>query len=66
MKLKNERELEVTREKLRLLEDRYNASKHEDQGDNRVRELSQMTLRRLINQLKEEIVRYESRTPRST
>jgi hypothetical protein len=61
MSLQNQRELNVTREKLRLLEARYQASQLEVGGDIHVRELSQMSLKRLINQLKEEIARFESR-----
>ena len=61
MKLRSHRELESTREKLRLLEDRHAASQHEQGGDQHVRELSTRSLKRLINQLKEEIARFESR-----
>ncbi|MDA0831741.1 MAG: hypothetical protein O2955_07830 [Planctomycetota bacterium] len=63
MSLRNQRELDATREKLRRLEERYAAHKVEDQGDEHVRELSQRSLKRLINQLKEEIARYDSRSP---
>ncbi|MEX0728549.1 MAG: hypothetical protein WEB58_18195 [Planctomycetaceae bacterium] len=63
MSLQSQRELEATREKLRLLEERYEANKREDRGDEHVRELSTRSLKRLINQLKEEIARYESRSP---
>ena len=62
MSLQSQRELEVTREKLRLLEERYEANKLEDHGDDHVRELSTISLKRLINQLKEEIARFESRS----
>lgn len=61
MSLKNERELEATREKLKLLEERYDANLREKVGDQHVRELSMRSLKRLINQLKEEIARFESR-----
>ena len=61
MSLQSRRELEVTREKLRLLEERYEANKREEGGDPHVRELSMRSLKRLINQLKEEIARFESR-----
>ena len=59
MSLTNDRELEVTRQKLRALEDRFEASNCETGGDVHTSELSQRSLKRLINQLKEEIVRYE-------
>ncbi len=65
MELKNKRELEVTREKLRILEERYAATQERQGGDERVRELTLDSLKKLINQLTEEIVRFEShmRTP---
>ena len=66
MSLRSQRELEATREKLRSLEERYEANRREDCGDEHVRELSMRSLKRLINQLKEEIARFESRiSPRS-
>jgi hypothetical protein len=61
MSLQSLRELEVTREKLRLLEERYEANKCEQGGDQHVREISMRSLKRLINRLKEEIARFESR-----
>jgi hypothetical protein len=62
MSLQSHRELEATREKLRLLEERYEANKLEEGGDEHVRELSTKSLKRLINQLKEEIARFQSRS----
>jgi len=62
MNLQSRRELEVTREKLRLLEERYDGNQREPAGDEHVRELSMRSLKRLINQLKEEIARFESRS----
>ncbi len=61
MTLQTHRELEAAREKLRMLEQRYETDKREQGGDEHVRELSMRSLRRLINQLKEEIARFESR-----
>lgn len=61
MSLQSNRELEATREKLRLLDQRYEACKGQVGGDDHVRELSQRSLKRLINQLKEEIARFESK-----
>jgi hypothetical protein len=52
MDLTSDRELEVTRQKLRLLEDRFEDSKRELGGDAHIRELSQRSLKRLINQFK--------------
>ncbi len=66
MSLRNHRELEATREKLQLLEVRYQANKCEQGGDEHVRELSMRSLKRLINQLKEEIARFESRSSLET
>lgn len=60
MTLRDSRELETTREKLRQLEDRYDANQRSTTSDEHVRELSCRSLKRLINQLKEEIVRYET------
>lgn len=62
MNVQSLRELEATRAKLRLLEERYAANKREQAGDEHVRELSMRSLKRLINQLKEEITRFESRS----
>lgn len=61
MNLDNEREFHATREKLRLLEARHEGARAESAGDNRVRELSSRSLKRLINQLKEDIVRFKAR-----
>ena len=66
MNLRSHRELEATREKLRLLEERYKANQRETGGDPHVRELSMRSLTRLINQLKEEIARFEARHSLST
>jgi uncharacterized small protein (DUF1192 family) len=60
------RELEATREKLRLLEERYEANQREQGGDEHLRELSMRSLKRLINQLKEEIGRFEARSSPKT
>lgn len=62
MGLQSQSELESTRRKLRLLQDRYDARERERDGDSHTRELTMRSLKRLINQLKEEIARYESRT----
>lgn len=60
MTLKNDRELEVTCEKLKMLEDRLEASRLETYENPHVRELSQRSVKRLIDRLKEEIVRYNA------
>ena len=62
MTLHSHRELEATRKKLRLLQERYEANQREQGGDEHVRELSMRSLKRLMNQLEEEIARFRSRT----
>jgi hypothetical protein len=62
MTLQSYREIEATREKLRMLKERYEAHRREPAGDEHVRELSMRSLKQLINQLKEEIARFESRS----
>ncbi len=61
--LRNERELANTREKLRMLEESYEESRQETDGDEELREAEMESLQRLINQFKEEIARYEARQP---
>ena len=63
MDLKNERELANTREKLQRLEDLYQADENETGGDEELREAEMESLKRLINQFKEEIARYEAHQP---
>lgn len=60
MNLKNQNELATTRAKLQLLEERYRAKQQAPVEDAHVNELSMRSLKRLINQLKEEIARFES------
>lgn len=60
MGLRNVRELEATRKKLRLLEARWEKSQREQSENPRAHELSRRSLKRMINQLKEEIARFES------
>lgn len=66
MSLQSQRELNATQEKLRLLEERYEANMREQGGDEHVRELSMRSLRQLINKLKEEIARFNSRSSAGT
>ena len=60
MTLQSQRELDATRDKLHMLEEHYEANRREQGGDEHVREVSMRSLKRLINQLKEEIARFES------
>jgi len=61
MSIQNQRELEVTQGKLRLLEERYATLKLGPADNPHVRELTLRSLKRMINQMKEEIVRFEAR-----
>ncbi len=61
MGLNSAREVANTRVKLARLEARYEALRNDTRGNQRVRELSMISLKRLINQFKEEIARYEAR-----
>jgi hypothetical protein len=60
MNLQSARELQTTREKLGLLQAHYNARLQDEGGDTYVRELSLRSLKKMINQLTEEIARYEA------
>jgi hypothetical protein len=62
MSIQNEKELGVTREKLRLLEERVAALAHETSGDAHVRELTLRSLKSMMNQFREEMARYNART----
>jgi hypothetical protein len=64
MMLDNETELLNTRAKLRELQERYEALRVDLSEDSRVRRLTMISLKRLINQLTEEITRFESRLHR--
>ncbi len=65
MNLGSEREVANTRAKLARLEARYEALRSDDGDNQRVRELSMISLKRLINQFREEIARYEAHQPAS-
>jgi hypothetical protein len=60
MTLANRRQLGVTQNKLRMLEDRYASLQREPAENPQARELTLHSLKRLINQLKEEITRFEA------
>ena len=63
MNLQSDRELVNTRAKLRMLEEEYEATRNDASEDAYLRELTMHSLKRLINQLKEEIVRYQAHQP---
>jgi hypothetical protein len=59
MSLQSKRELDVTREKLRLLEERYKVIAERPNTDEHVRDLTLQSFKAIINQMKEEIAVYE-------
>lgn len=61
MSLQSKRELEVTREKLHGLEQLYDATLAEPGDKTYARELTLRSLKRTINQLKEDIARFEAK-----
>lgn len=63
MRLGSEQELTNTRKKLRMLEEDYQAVLGDSSDDEELREMTLESLKRLINQLKEEIARYEAHQP---
>lgn len=60
MTLQSVHELENTRRKLGELEEEYEAATHRPMDNAQVRAATLNSLKRLINQLKEEIARYEA------
>jgi hypothetical protein len=58
--LQSKRQLENTRAKLKLLEDRLHDLDNEPVANVRTRELTRQSLKKLANQLKEEIARFEA------
>jgi hypothetical protein len=66
MSLQSKRQLENTRAKLKLLEDRLHDLDGEPVVNVRTRELTRQSLKKLVNQLKEEILRFEAHQVAST
>lgn len=60
MELKSERELQNTRDKLDRLEKLYEDTRSNASDSELARETTLRSLKRFINQLKEEIARYEA------
>jgi len=58
--IQSQQQLENTKEKLRQLEEHYRERKHEAAENTYARKLSLQSLKRTINQLKEEIARFEA------
>ena len=63
MDLKNDQELMNTKRKLRKLEALYEQDANETGGDEELRKAEMESLKRFINQLKEEIARYQAHQP---
>jgi hypothetical protein len=61
MNIESTRELESTRKKLEMLESRIRELDSEPIGNPHTRELTKRSLKKLVNQLKEEIARFEAR-----
>jgi hypothetical protein len=66
MTLRNQAQLENTKRKLSELENLYNKRKNQPADNDYARKLTLSSLKRLINQLKEEIARYEAKSPAKT
>lgn len=60
MILQNRREFDATRQKLSLLEQHYQEAVERPCENEHVRDLTLQSLKRLINQMKEEIAVFES------
>jgi hypothetical protein len=60
MNIESQRQLENSRAKLKLLEDRLVELDQEPALNPQTRELTKKSLKKLANQLKEEIIRFES------
>ena len=65
MSIESLRELEVTRAKLKSLENRLAALKQEPEESRRAQEWSVRSLQQTINQMKEEMARFESRSSKA-
>lgn len=61
MSIENRRQLENTRKKLLELEELYAKKQHGPEASAHVRELTLRSLKKRINQFKEEITRFEAR-----
>jgi len=61
MSIENRRQLENTQTKLQELEELYKKTEQAPSADEHVRELTLRSLKKRINQFKEEIARFEAR-----
>jgi hypothetical protein len=60
MSIESRKQLEATRQKLAWLEGEYASAKLQPAENAHVQELTLRSLKRMINQMKEEIARFES------
>lgn len=60
MELRDEHQVQNTRDKLHILEARVAAVRSDPAGNPHVQELTIRSLKRIINQFKEEIARFEA------
>jgi hypothetical protein len=60
MRLRSQREADNTRKKLQMLEEHYRETLKEPCESEHVKELTLQSLKRIINQMKEEIAVFES------
>ncbi len=65
MSIENRRQWENTRAKLRELE-QLHENKRQEPGSDHIHELTMRSLKKRINQFKEEIARYEARASTTT
>ncbi len=65
MTIENRRQLENTRAKLQELEELFTKIRHGPANSEHVRELTLRSLKKRINQFKEEIIRFEARASRA-
>lgn len=66
MNIENRRQLENTRAKLKELEDLYTKTAEGSAASEHLRQLTLRSLKKRINQFKEEITRFEARVSTST
>ena len=60
--IESQKQLENTKEKLRVLEEHYRQRKESPSADTYARKLSLQSLKQTINQLKEESARFRARS----
>jgi hypothetical protein len=63
MSIQSVRQLENTRKKLQMLEDRLGELNAEPMANPQTRDLTRRSLKKLLNQFKEAIARFESHAP---